>query len=141
MPIDLDDRLEHLALEPAGLPMRLIERFDQLAGCAFLLWEHPDLVAVAGEETDSISNICSDVKRPVREPLGSASGSPGTLPGDLVDRHAGDDARGDLPHRIGRAGTDVVLRQPVHHVERAALDDPSPAPDHEVGVEAFAGVL
>ena len=49
---------------------------------------------------------------------------PGSLAVDPIDRQVPHDAVGHVMHRVLLSRTDVVLGQPVHYLQRAALGNP-----------------
>ena len=52
-----------------------------------------------------------------------------------------DYSRRDIPHREGRAGSDVGTGEPIHDLQRATFGDRCATTDHDVGMQSLAGVL
>src|SRR5450759_3522201 len=67
--------------------------------------------------------------------------APWALAVHLVDGDVHGEAGRNVTHRELLPGPDVELREPVHHVERAAGLDRRPAADHEVRVERLVAAL
>ena len=66
---------------------------------------------------------------------------PWALTVDLLDLNMDDDARRDIAHREGRAGSDVGTGESIHDLQRATLGDRCATTDHYVGMQPVAGVF
>src|SRR5262249_25082971 len=72
----------------------------------------------------------------------SAPLRPGTLAVHPLHGHVQHDTVGDVPHRVPLARADVMVGEPVHHLESTTLGDPvDPALNHGVRPQPLARVL